>query len=104
MDNNIIEIEIPEEVSTYIEKCHSEVNSRRDILIYLMENEDNINISQNRIKQYEDEYQEKYNLFEKAKRTLERDYIIPVTKEKLINWSLDYFTHIVTVTISNETD
>lgn len=94
-----IKITVPEEIRDMAQKANVERDARRDILTYIMANTD-INISDERIAQYQKEYDEKYLAFEKAKSQIEKEYVIPATKGKASNWSLDYATCVVTITIN----
>lgn len=93
-----IEITVPEEIRNMAQKANIERDSRRDILTYIMANSD-INISDERIAQYQKEYDEKYFAFEQAKSKIEKEYIVPAANGKQLNWSLDYHTCVVTITI-----
>lgn len=97
--SKIVEITVPEEVRDMVQKANVERDSRRDILAYIMTNP-NMNISEERIAQYQKEYDEKYLAFEEAKNIIEKDYVIPAIKSKASNWSLDYASCIVTITIN----
>ena len=88
-------ITIPEEVRNMVQKANTERDSRRDLLLYIMQND--VNIPEERYKRYEAEYNEKFLAFEQAKTIIEKEYIIPATNGKKSNWSLDYETCIVTI-------
>lgn len=92
-------ITVPEEVRNAIQRVNLERDSRRDVLIFIMEHED-INISPERFAQYQKEYDEKYLAFEQAKSKLEKEYVLPVTNGKANNWSLDYATCKITIEIN----
>ena len=94
-----IEITVPEEIRDMAQKANVERDSRRDIITYIMTNSD-INISEERFKEYQKEYDEKYLAFEQAKNVIEKDYIMPTTEGKASNWSLDYSSCVVTITIN----
>lgn len=95
-----IEITIPEEVKTIVQRANIERDSRRDILLYIMSHED-INISQERIDLYQRQYDEKYFQFEQAKKNIEQIYVYPATNGKAIDWSLDYNTNIITINVED---
>ena len=92
-------ITIPEKIRDMVQKANVERDSRRDILTYIMANTD-INIPQERIADYQKEYDEKYFAFEKAKGIVEKDYVMPATEGKASNWSLDYPSCVVTIIIN----
>lgn len=93
-------ITIPEELRDRTQRANLERDSRRDILIYIMEN--NLNIPKERIANYQKEYDEKYFEFEQAKTIIEKEYIIPASEGKMIDWSLDYNTCKVNINLSDE--
>lgn len=93
-------ITIPEEIRDKAQKANVERDSRRDILLYIMEN--NLNIPEERINHYQQEYDEKYLEFEQAKSVIEKEYVMPITEGKALNWSLDYSTCIVSITLPDE--
>lgn len=93
-------ITIPEEIRDKAQKANVERDSRRDILLYIMEN--NLNIPEERINRYQQEYDEKYLEFEQAKSVIEKEYVMPITEGKALNWSLDYSTCIVSITLPDE--
>lgn len=81
-----------------VQRADIERSARRDIIIYLMEQGDNIQISPERRAEYQKEYDEKYFEFEQAKAYIEREYVMPAVNNKAVNWSLDYATCEVTIT------
>lgn len=93
-------ITVPEEVRTLAQKANIERDARRDILLYIMQN--NIDIPEDRIARYQKEYDEKFFEFEQAKSIIEKDYVIPAVGRKPLNWSLDYSTCIVSITLLDE--
>ena len=97
----IKEIIIPEELRTQAQRANIERDSRRDILLYIMSHND-ISISEERIARYQKEYDEKYLEFEQAKSIIEKEYVMPATDGKALNWSLDYHTCIVSITLPDE--
>lgn len=97
--SKIIKITVPEEVRDMAQKANVERDARRDILTYIMANTD-IKVSDERIAQYQKEYDEKFLAFEQAKSKIEKEYVIPATEGKASNWSLDYSSCVVTITIN----
>ena len=94
----IMTITIPEEVRNKVQKADIERSSRRDIITYIMEKD--INISEERFKEYQKEYDEKFFEFEQAKDEIEKNYVVPATEGKASNWSLDYSSCVVTININ----
>ena len=93
-------ISIPEEIRDRVQKANVERDARRDILLYIMQND--INISEERIARYQKEYDEKYFEFEQAKSIIEKDFVKPTTDGKALNWSLDYSNCVVSITLPDE--
>ena len=95
-----ITVKVPEEVRDEVQLADVERSSRRDIIAYILSN-DSINISPERMAQYQKEYDEKFMLFEKAKNKLETNYVQPAANNKAINWQLDYETCEITITVND---
>lgn len=93
-----ITIEVPEEVKNATQRADIECSARRDIITYILEK--NINIPEERMAAYQKEYDEKYFAFEQAKGIVEKEYVRKAVKNPL-NWSLDYHTNIVTITVED---
>lgn len=93
-------ITIPAELRDKTQRANIERDSRRDILLYIMEN--NLNISKERIANYQKEYDEKYFEFEQAKATIEKEYVQPSVNNQALNWSLNYDDCIVTIEVADE--
>lgn len=103
MIKDTLEIAIPEQLRNNIQKVDLEYQSRRNIIIYIMEN--NINIPELQLKKYQRECDEKFNSFERYKALIERDYVIPNLPDKnnKYTWSLNYNTSILTIKIYDDT-
>lgn len=93
-------ITVPEEIRDKAQKANIERDARRDILLYIMQND--INIPEERIARYQKEYDEKYLAFDQAKSIIEKEYVMPATDGKALNWSLDYHTCVVSITLPDE--
>ena len=93
-------ITVPEEIRNIAQKANVERDARRDILLYIMQN--NVEIPQEQIDRYQKEYDEKFLAFEQAKGKIEKEYVQPAVNGKASNWSLDYTTCVVTITIPDE--
>ena len=89
-------ITVPEEVRNEVQRYDIERSSRRDIIAYILSGA--VNVSEERFTQYQKEYDDKFAAFEKAKKDIEINYVMPATSGKASNWSLDYSTCIVTIT------
>ena len=93
-------ITIPAELRDKTQRANVERDSRRDILLYIMEN--NLNVSEERIVNYQKEYDEKYFEFEQAKATIEKEYVQPAVNNQALNWSLNYDDCVVTIEVADE--
>ena len=93
-------ITIPAELRDKTQRANVERDSRRDILLYIMEN--NLNVPEERIANYQKEYDEKYFEFEQAKATIEKEYVQPSVNNQALNWSLNYDDCIVTIEVADE--
>lgn len=94
-----ITVTVPEYVRDEVQRYDVERSARRDIIAYILSN-DTINIPPERMAEYQKEYDEKFMLFEKAKSKIESEYVKPNAGEKALNWTLDYNTCIVTITVN----
>ena len=93
-------ITIPEAIRDRAQKANIERDARRDILLYIMQND--VNVPEERITRYQKEYDEKYLAFDQAKSIIEKEYVMPATDGKALNWSLDYHTCVVSITLPDE--
>ena len=100
MEDNKIVIEIPEEITTLVQKYDTERSARRDIIIRILEKD--IDIPQERFDKYQKEFDEKYFSFEQAKRQVEKDYVIPATGGRKCTWTLNYQDNTVTIILKDE--
>lgn len=92
-------IAIPQERTIEVQRADIERSSRRDIIIYLMEHPE-VNVDEARRIAYQKDYDDKYFLFESLKNKIEKDFVIPASEGKANNWSLDYETNQLTITIN----
>lgn len=93
-------ITVPEEIRNKAQKANIERDARRDILLYIMQN--NLDIPEERIARYQKEYDEKYFEFEQVKQIIENEYVMPATNGKALNWSLNYHDCVVSITLPDE--
>lgn len=94
-------VTIPEELRNKVQRANIERDSRRDILLYIMQN--NLNISEERIANYQKEYDEKYYEFEQMKSIIEKEYIQPIiNNNQTSNWTLNYNNCIITIEVFDE--
>lgn len=93
-----ITVTVPAEVRDEVQKYDIERSSRRDLIAYILSN-DALQVSPDKLARYQTEYDEKYAAFEKAKNQIEVNYVQPAANGKAINWSLDYDSCVITITI-----
>lgn len=93
-------ITIPEELKIKIQKADIERSACRDIITYLISQQD-IDISNERFQRYQEEYSNKYFIFENFKKQVETDYV-KKDYPNAIHWSLNYETNEITITLENE--
>jgi hypothetical protein len=91
-----ITIEVPEEVKNRVQRADVEQSAHKEIIATILER--NLNIPADRMAAYQKEYENKFFAFEEAKTDIEREYVRKAVKNPL-NWTLDYHTNIITVTV-----
>lgn len=94
-ENKEIAIEIPEAVVNFIQRLDVECQSYKNIISYILTH-DNMDITTERFKQYQEDYQNTLYAFEIAKQELEKKYIF--NNFTNYTWNLNYKTNIITIT------
>lgn len=94
-----LSIKIPEDIKNFAQKCDIEKDSRRDIIIYILQND--ISVINEKFDKYQKEYEEKFFAFEEVKKLLEKNFVIPniPKNKKLKYWSLNYDSSIITIEV-----
>lgn len=82
-------IEIPGAVVNFIQRLDLECQSYKNIISYILTHED-INVSTERFKQYQEAYQNTLYAFEIAKQELEKKYLYNFKNPQ---WKLNYKTY-----------
>ena len=95
MENILAKINVPEELSSYIESLHYEVNSRSSLLTFAMGKGMG---DTDAFKQYHDEYREFFMKYEVAKQELYDRFIRKDWDGQKVNWKLDFPTHTIFIT------
>ena len=91
-------IEVDEELSNFVDAANYEVNSRLDVISYMLAN--NMTTTTDAFRSYQAElieYKKKYDL---AKAELEKQVVTPFLDAHNIpkaNWNLDFATHKITI-------
>jgi hypothetical protein len=92
-------VEVPEYVRDMVQKANMECDSRKSILLAIIAGD--VNVSEERAAKYQEEYDEKFFAFEQAKAKIEKEYVLPAVNGKANNWSLDYATCVITITVND---
>lgn len=93
MNIKVIKIE-NEEFVNLIEALHYEVNSRKDLIAFMLNN--NMRTDTEAYEKYNKEYKEFYVQYNEAKNKLEEMYVRAAVKNP-INWNLNFETSEVTI-------
>lgn len=98
-------IELTQQQIDYIQRLDTEMCSRRSLISFMISS--GMDISNERFKEYQKEYEDAFLLFETAKGVIEEEYVDKNLNpmQKKLNWDLNYKTHILTITyedVSNE--
>lgn len=88
-ENKEITIEIPEAVVNFIQRLDVECQSYKSIISYILTHDD-MDITTERFKQYQKDYQNTLYAFEIAKQELEKKYISYNPNQQ---WTLNYKTN-----------
>ena len=89
MTNTII---IPTEERDIIQRADIECSARMNLISFIMRSND-MDLDNQRFKDYQNEYTEYFLAFEKVKRDLENKYLAGKTYS---SWSLDYASSVLT--------
>jgi hypothetical protein len=88
--------EVPEEVVNYLEGLDYDVNALQNLIAFLGRSYE---VNKELIKDYQNDYLQKFAEFEKAKQIFANDLGLGNSGA---NWSLDYATRIVTISYEEE--
>lgn len=91
-------VDIPEELSQYIESIHFEVEARKSLINYCMGH--GINPENPVFKRYHDEYIEFFIQYEEAKKEITEKFVS--NKHKNASWNLDFETSTLTITTEDQ--
>lgn len=95
MENILAKINVPEDLSSYIESLHYEVNARSSLLTFAMSKGMG---ETDAFKKYHDEYREFFMKYEVAKQELYDNFIKKDWHGKNVDWSLDFGSHAIVIT------
>lgn len=82
-------LKVKEKLSNYLEALSFDIEARRNIITYMLEN--GYDVSSKSFKDYQKEYTECVAKYEIAKREIQK-LVIEKAKTKKVNWRLDYET------------
>lgn len=90
-----MKIEIEEKLSDYIEMLQYDLDSIKELLARAA----SIGVESGEMhKEWLDKYLEKGREYNAAKAEVERMYVVPnIGNGETVNWSLDFYTHTVTI-------
>lgn len=83
--------------ATFVERIGYELSARQSIIKDMLQ--ENAGIHTDTFEAYHKELVEYNAKFETAKREIERKYVLPITEGKRADWTLDYATAELTITI-----
>lgn len=95
-------IKVPEGLSDYIESLQYESDRTREIMAFMLSHP-GYDVKMDTFQMWEKENRKAYSELRIAKDKLEHEVIRPVLKagEKLQGWTLDFYTHEVTVEVAD---
>ena len=86
---------IEEALVNYIEGLDYEYQSRRELIVFMLTS--NMNIETIAFQKYQKEMTDYYIKFNIAKEELEKKYIRPIINNKNVSWQLDYTTNTIKI-------
>ncbi len=98
MATQSVSLVVDEELSSFVEAANYEVNSRLDVISYMLSN--NMSTGTDAFRSYQAELVEYKKKYELAKAEFERKVVTPYLDEHGIpkaNWNLDFTSHTVTL-------
>ena len=94
-------INIDENICNMIEALNYEVDSRKDVISFMLYRDMDMNTSS--AKTYMKEYREYFTQYQTLKSELEKKYVLPILKDnEKSTWNLDFETRELTIKISEE--
>lgn len=91
-------IELPQDRINYIQKLDAEMSAKRSLISFMISN--GMDISNERFKEYQQNYETAFLLFETAKTEIEQEYVdknLNSSYQKKLGWDLNYKTNILTI-------
>lgn len=85
-----------QELINLIEGLQVEVNARKDLLAYMLQN-DMVGAQTDSFDRYQQEYREFFVKLDSAKDELQKTYVLPITGTKNASWNLDFATNELTI-------
>ena len=96
-------LELPDQFVLLFQESEINFISRKDVIKEILEN-DKLELSNERFEIYQKELEQKAFIFNRFKNELEKTYIYPILEpnQKIIDWSLNYTTNLLTIDIEEE--
>ncbi len=88
-----------QETVNYLEALSMEMETRKDVIAFMLDR--GMDTGSEQFKAYHRELVEFRAKFESAKAQFYQDVVLPLTKGKAVDWSLDYRTSVLTVAENN---
>lgn len=92
--NEKMVVSVSQEWVDKIQALQFEVTARKDIISYMLSNGHDMNSEG--YKKYYAEYMEFFKEYDKVKDEFAREYVLPYTNNKLVDWNLDFVEKEVT--------
>lgn len=101
--SDVIRINVNQETVNMIEALHYEVNSRREVIQFMLTKPDP-GFNKELFDAYNKEYAEFYAQYDMAKMELQKQYIPEELVAKNASWNLDFGSCELTITVPEEED
>lgn len=89
-------IKIPSERCLEMARIGAEVDSRKNLISFMITNSMDTTTAQ--FIKYQKEYTEWNSKYEEGKHNIENDFVKPIIGDRRVNWSLDFYTEELTIT------
>lgn len=91
-------IKLPQDKINHIQKLDTEMSARRSLISFMISN--GMDVSNQRFKEYQQDYEQAFLLFETAKAEIEQEYVdknLNSSYQQKLSWDLNYRTNILTI-------
>lgn len=87
---------VPEDRCIEMARLGSEVDSRKNLIAFMISND--MNTTSTQFNRYQTEYNNYFSQYEEKKRAIENEFVKPIIGSAVVNWNLDFFSHELTIT------